>query len=267
MIDRQAVRVLPELSTLQSGDLLLFASTFPFTLPVRIAFSTSFSHIGVCVRRADGLYVLESMPFHGVTLYPLQKRVEELGIWYPLLCGRRLVVSELDPDSQTPSERLTDLVDQFVGKSYEWNIPKLAASLLLRQWQESTGFAFPLIQNPAVDDSVSCSELVALVYQGMGLLPAQPQAQQYHPGHFLQQPLTSGAHLGPQFTLAFRVQSESHPHHQATAPGVLEAGLAAAAVAAVCAAVMSHRRWYKTAVPALIDSGHSLLKETLRAKL
>lgn len=41
---------------------------------VRVVLSTRFSHVGIVVRKDGVLCVLESMPFEGVTLCPLEQR-------------------------------------------------------------------------------------------------------------------------------------------------------------------------------------------------
>lgn len=85
--------------------------------------------------------------------------VLNLGIWCPLLCGRRLTVTHnkralltrmrmgQGGDLSGPVAKLEDWVprscyraqtvqvDQIVGKSYEYNIPKIGALLLLRELQ------------------------------------------------------------------------------------------------------------------------------------
>eukprot|EP00656_Telonema_subtile_P056216 TRINITY_DN8940_c0_g1_i2.p1 TRINITY_DN8940_c0_g1~~TRINITY_DN8940_c0_g1_i2.p1 ORF type:complete len:264 (+),score=29.19 TRINITY_DN8940_c0_g1_i2:76-867(+) len=198
--------LLPDWHTLQSGDLLLFSSTWPITLPVRVVLSTRFSHVGLVVRKEGVMCVLESMPFTGVTLFPLEERMHNLGVWCPLLVGRRLMCPRLEECVV----KLDDWVDKIVGKSYDYNIPKLGALLLLRQLQEQSGIQTPFLGAPADESNLSCSELVASAYQAMGLLPDAHQPQQYSPAHFLGQPL-QGATLGDRFPIAFRSRT-GKPH-------------------------------------------------------
>eukprot|EP00656_Telonema_subtile_P056215 TRINITY_DN8940_c0_g1_i1.p1 TRINITY_DN8940_c0_g1~~TRINITY_DN8940_c0_g1_i1.p1 ORF type:complete len:161 (+),score=20.62 TRINITY_DN8940_c0_g1_i1:76-558(+) len=149
--------LLPDWHTLQSGDLLLFSSTWPITLPVRVVLSTRFSHVGLVVRKEGVMCVLESMPFTGVTLFPLEERMHNLGVWCPLLVGRRLMCPRLEECVV----KLDDWVDKIVGKSYDYNIPKLGALLLLRQLQEQSGIQTPFLGAPADESNLSCSELGA----------------------------------------------------------------------------------------------------------
>lgn len=194
-------------TTLDSGDVLLFAGESRFSRGIKRLTGSHWSHSALVARaRAGGPLLLweatldtdladvathEVAP--GVHLFDLEH-------WIRHYAGetaiRQLCVERTD-DMRTA---LLDFYNEARGRPYERNRLELFRSV----------YDGPLGRN-RTDDCTSffCSELVAEAYQRMGLLPAIPHANEYTPHDFSSErkaplPLQVGATLAAEVLVCQR---------------------------------------------------------------
>ncbi len=166
--------------TLRTGDVVLFAGKGVISTGIQLFTRSRWSHVGMLVRVAalDTILVWESttlsdvpdvetaLATRGVQLVPFSQRLAA----YPGTIGVRRLEAELGPDGDVT---LGALRRQLAGRPYE------------RQWRDLLCADFRKLGRAEPDfSSFFCSELVALAYQRLGLLPKEPIASRYVPADF-----------------------------------------------------------------------------------
>lgn len=186
------VRILPDspqlerldmknsLSTLRTGDIVLFSGYGIVSASIRLFTRSYFSHIGLVIRhsRHEQPMLLESStlsdvpdvyrgcPVSGIGMVPLVSRV--MSYEGPVALRRRAGPC-LTRGQQRLAERLTARVLHRPYKNY---VAAMARDLL-------TGY-----QLRADLSGMFCSELVAEFYRRLGWLPRTARSSLYVPGHF-----------------------------------------------------------------------------------
>jgi len=199
------------INKLLTGDVLLFAGA-GVSRAIQVLTASRWSHVGVVVKKGSRAFVWEATPDRsfdcelcskahgGVRLVPLDTRLASSG----RVDCRRLI--GVDRPTRNRFRQLTR-DGLFQGKHYpDYYDPELALAVV--DWD------LPVFLNKENDDRFFCSELVARVYQSVGLFRDDPmfRANEFTPRSFSEQdeklpwidllPRKRPApRLGPQFTL------------------------------------------------------------------
>ncbi|KKL66650.1 hypothetical protein LCGC14_2142890 [marine sediment metagenome] len=155
---------------LETGDIAEFSGSGPISLFIRLVTLSRFSHIGLIVRRPDGLYLLESdfnKKKNGVQVNHLGRRIKEY--------KGKVYIRRLDTE-RTP-EMLKNLDLYIAGNrntSYEAGLPGLF---------ELLGAAIDVwpFHNKANAARLFCSELVTAVFQLWGFISYDIPANEITP--------------------------------------------------------------------------------------
>jgi hypothetical protein len=193
--------------TLDCGDVLLFAGESRFSNAIKRLTGSHWSHSALVARaRADGPPLLweatldtdlADVATHeiasGVNLYDLE-------LWVKHYAGETAIRQLHVQRTDAMRAALLAFYTEARGRPYERNRLELLRSV----------YDGPLGSNRKENDSsFFCSELVAEAYQRMGLLPANPAANEYTPQDFSSErkkplPLQLGATLGPEVLICLR---------------------------------------------------------------
>lgn len=165
---------------LLTGDLVLFSGEGHISTGIKLFTRSRWSHVGMVVRSddldsvllwesttlSDVLDVDTALATRGVQLVLLSQR---LASYRGTIGIRRLQMRR----SKAQLETLGALRRSLAGRPYE------------QQWRDLLCADFRFLGRAAPDfSSFFCSELVALAYQELGLLPRQPMAGRYVPADF-----------------------------------------------------------------------------------
>lgn len=167
-------------SSLQTGDIVLFAGRGIVSATIRLFTRSHWSHVGMVVRLpghdqpmllessslSDSPDILAGRPVAGVGIVLLMKRVQD---YEGQVAVRRRTGAPLGPSQQ---KLVTRLVMRLAHRPYKNYLLAIMRDLL-------TGFC--LRPNRA---SLFCSELVAEIYCRLGWLSRQARTTNYVPGHF-----------------------------------------------------------------------------------
>ncbi|MEC8325898.1 MAG: YiiX/YebB-like N1pC/P60 family cysteine hydrolase [Pseudomonadota bacterium] len=167
---------------LKTGDILLFSGNGFFSKVIKFATRSKWSHVGMVYKNRESgiLFVYESTsisnvtnvdsgePLNGVQLTPLSKR---LRLYNGVVAVRKLENASLNDDAQAAIEQL---MYEFEGKPYEEDKLELAKSAL----------DLISIENEEDLSTLFCSELIAEVYQRIGLLDEDKPSNEYTPADF-----------------------------------------------------------------------------------
>lgn len=172
------------LSTAQTGDLVLFHGTQPESIGVELLTGGPYSHASMVVVLPNGDKALWQAAGEELEVDPV-KGIKHTGAqlgalgdtislvyhhWNDVPHFRRLVWNR-------PSTLPTDVL-AFVNQLEERPFPQSAAEMLL-VWEAGKQLDMDLTKG-----NVFCSELVAMTYQAIGLLPSDPVANSYSPNDF-----------------------------------------------------------------------------------
>ncbi len=199
------------INRLLTGDVLLFAGE-GVSRAIQVLTVSRWSHVGVVVKRGGRAFVWEATPdtsfdcelcskaHGGVRLVPLEPRLARSG---------RVDCRQLVGIDRPTRNRLRQLTRDglFQGKHYpDYYDRELALAVV--DWD------LPVFLNREDDEKFFCSELVARVYQSVGLFRPDPmyRSNEFTPRSFSEQneklpwidPLPRkrlAPRLGPQFTL------------------------------------------------------------------
>ena len=112
---------------------------------------------------------------HGLSLIPFDAKV--LNGWCKPVAVRKLKVGE--SEREEINKKLLALRDEFRGTPYEKDkFDMIAASI------DVFDKAGLLCNKEEALDSIFCSELVAMAYQRIGILPSSPSSSEYTPEDF-----------------------------------------------------------------------------------
>lgn len=195
--------------TLATGDLVLYEGASLASDVIQFVTRYRWSHIGVVVRDEvhDQVLVWESTTLSnlpdfetgvfrkGVQIVPLSERVRSYR-------GKRMAIRQLDFDYGREAwefgQTIADVRREFANRPYEKSLLELARS------------AINIFKRGQSEDltSLFCSELVAEVYQRIGILPEPPMGKasnEYVPGDFGTEARTPllllRAELGPEIPI------------------------------------------------------------------
>lgn len=188
---------------LSTGDLVLFAGTRLQSKVIQSITQSQWSHIGMVLQLPDipypllaestantnvaDLYCQKIRP--GVQVVPLRDRLER----YP----GRAAIRHLQGNrlSQQAHSKLIHRTAQLHGIEYEQDQQQLLLS----------AYDGPFGENEADLSSVFCSELIAELYQHIGLLCSETPSNEYTPADFSEarlKHLSNGFHLSSEIYLS-----------------------------------------------------------------
>ena len=170
------------ITSLNTGDLLLFSGHSGTSESIKWMTISNFSHVGVVLREGAHLHLWESTTlddirdratntFHqGVQLVPLAERVSS---YEGEIAARRLQGVTLSRDYLN---RFAALRDELKGRPYETSTVEA-----LKAAHDG-----PFGENQRNVTSLFCSELAAETYQALGVLDRELPSNEYIPADFSQ---------------------------------------------------------------------------------
>ena len=194
--------------SLDTGDLMLFAATFEESKLIELVTGFPFSHCGMVTRlpNDDNVYFLESVGGARAFPDPIDHKMDTTGVrvvnlmqmlpYYMPFTDDRLTYRKLAID-RTPEWKATflDYVTQIDGTEFP-NNESFIVNYILGHYRSIESD----VNIGTKQKVLYCSQLVATVYQKLGILPPEIPDNYYAPGDFssLGQavPLLSGK-LGP----------------------------------------------------------------------
>ena len=163
-------------NSLSNGDIVLFSyrGASIISLLVKLLTRSHFTHIGVVLEREGVGYkeIIEAIYEHGRFVQPqvkLRRLDDKLENYQGDVYVRRLFVAR---DSQF-EQRLNKAVQELVGRPFEGQ-PMQLLTCVFWALQRQT------------NERVFCSELVAIIYQKLGLISTHVSPARFTPGHFSQ---------------------------------------------------------------------------------
>jgi hypothetical protein len=180
-------------STLQTGDIVLFSGASSTGSLIKIFDGALFSHVGLVLRVdfSDDVMLWESttntaglVDIHsgsiirkGVMVIPLTSKI--FSGWYNRVAVRRL--TGIDNEKRIEIyKRMLQLRKELQGRPYEKN----HLELLMSGVKFTDEYLSFLLNRQEDLSSIFCSELVAHVYQELGLIGKERYSNQYTPDDF-----------------------------------------------------------------------------------
>ena len=151
-----------------TGDLLLFRGKDLVSKIQRIITKSEYDHVAFILKYSSGkIGLFEATGVEGVSIVFWDDfRFYQWEKLYTRLVYRRL---EFDR-SEDALERLEKFIRTVNGKKYRISASKLMSNKIDKEPEDKRGFF--------------CSELVAMAFKAIGLLPETPPASKYWPGDF-----------------------------------------------------------------------------------
>lgn len=163
----------------QLHGVALFSGTDPFSVGIKIATDSHYSHVGILLCDASedksdpsSWYCFESTGgveeiLNGVFPHARVTRWYDVVKQYPGGVARRLLLSEKDPDIET----VTEFIRKYNGRAYEKDMGELLKSF-------NDGNDKPNMK------TVFCSELTAALMQKLGIIDSAIPSNNYLPSEF-----------------------------------------------------------------------------------
>lgn len=151
-----------------TGDLLLFQGKDVVSKMQRLVTNSKYDHVAIILKYSSGRIALfEATGENGVSIVFWDDFT--LNQWEKLYS--KLVYRKLDFDrSERALKELEEFIYSVEGKKY-----KITAGTLVSNRKD---------EDPKKKKGFFCSELVAMAYKMMGILPDDPPASKYWPGDF-----------------------------------------------------------------------------------
>ena len=170
--------------TAKTGDLLLFKGKDFSSRLQRIITKNDCDHVGIIIKYGkEKIAVFDATHHEGVNFTYWEDFLEEK----PWVNCNQILYRRLGLDrNQSVLGKLEEFVGKVLGKKFRLSIGKLLARKNDKQAEDKKGYF--------------CSELVAMAYKTLGILPGKKPASRYWPGDFSDKKeliLINGAYLNP----------------------------------------------------------------------
>lgn len=170
--------------TAKTGDLLLFKGKYFSSKLQRFITKNEYDHVAILIKYGkEKIAVFDVTCEGGVSFTYWEEFLEDQpGANCKQILYRRLGLER----NQRVLEKFEDFVGKVLGKKFRISVGKLFARKSDKKPEDKKGFF--------------CSELVAMAYKSIGILPGNKPASRYWPGDFFDNKklnLINGAYLNP----------------------------------------------------------------------
>lgn len=185
----------------KTGDVIIFRGNECPARCQRCFTQADYDHVGLFIKKEQGLFVFESTSKDGVKLRPwIEFVVYFWNLLYEKMVYRELIIElpEKEKIQENINKKVLEFVDLTQYKKYRLKGCGLCFAEVMKEyekkneWDKSKGFF--------------CSQLVAGAYYMAGIMPYVSDTRAYLPGAFSRDgnlPLEKGFRLGPEYILEF----------------------------------------------------------------